>query len=118
MENLASNLSKLYDQAEQYSKTSLELIKLNFIDKASNVISSLAVVVTLALIGAIFTLFFNIGISFLLGRMLDNYALGFLIVSGFYVVLGIIVYAFRKSLIKVPIDNLVVGKLMMTKNNP
>lgn len=117
MENIVSNMGKLYEKAEQYSKTSLELIKLNAIDKSSDVISSLAVVITLTLIGAMFTLFFNIGIGFMIGKMLNNYAIGFLIVSGFYVILGIVVFIYKKSLIKDPIDNLVVGKLMMSKND-
>ncbi|RAR46526.1 hypothetical protein [Flavobacterium lacus] len=116
MENIATNLGKLYDKAEQYSRTSLELIKLNAIDKSSDVISSLAVVLTLTLVVAIFTLFINIGLALLIGKILANYAIGFFIVSGFYVFVGILIYVFRKSLIKVPIDNIVVGKLLKTKD--
>ena len=70
MENIANNIGKLYDKAEQYSRTSLELIKLNAIDKSSDVISSLAVVVSLTLILAVFTLFVNIGIALLIGGLL------------------------------------------------
>lgn len=116
MENIATNLGKLYDKAEQYSRTSLELIKLNAIDKSSDVISSLAVVTTLAFIVAIFTLFINLGLALLIGNALGDYAMGFFIVSGFYVLVGIILYVFRKNLIKIPIDNIVVGKLMKEKD--
>jgi hypothetical protein len=117
MENIATNLGKLYDKAEQYSRTSLELIKLNAIDKSSDVISSLAVVATLAFIVAIFTLFINLGLALLIGNALGDYAMGFFIMSGFYVFVGIILYVFRKNLIKVPIDNIVVGKLMKEKDD-
>ncbi len=116
MENIANNIGKLYDKAEQYSRTSLELIKLNAIDKSSDVISSLAVVVSLTLILAVFTLFVNIGIALLIGNALNDYASGFFIVSGFYLLIAIVVYFFRKSIIKNPIDNIVVGKLMKTKD--
>jgi len=116
MENIATNLGKLYDKAEQYSRTSLELIKLNAIDKSSDVISSLAVVATLAFIVAIFTLFINLGLALLIGNALGDYAMGFFIVSGFYVFVGVILYVFRKNLIKIPIDNIVVGKLMKEKD--
>lgn len=116
MENIATNLGKLYDKAEQYSRTSMELIKLNAIDKSSDVISSLAVVTTLAFIVAIFTLFINLGLALLIGSALGDYAMGFFIVSGFYVLVGIILYIFRKNLIKIPIDNIVVGKLMKEKD--
>lgn len=59
-----------------------------------------------------FTLFINIGISLYIGALLKNTALGFFIVSGFYFILVIAVYIFRKSLIKIPIDNLIVFKLL------
>ncbi|MBN8567904.1 MAG: phage holin family protein [Flavobacteriales bacterium] len=116
MENIAKNIGTLYNKAEQYSKTSLELIKLNVIDKSSDVISSLAVIVSLSLILAVFSLFFNIGIALLLGKAFDSYAIGFFIVSGFYLVIAIVVYIFRKSLIKIPIDTIVVAKLMKEKD--
>jgi hypothetical protein len=115
MENIATNVEKLYEKAEKYSKTNLELLKLNAIDKTSDVISSLTAVLAVAFVVAIFTLFFNIGISLLIGRYLDDYALGFFIVSGFYAILGIILFIFRKSLIEVHIDNIVVGKLLKPK---
>ncbi|MDP2161687.1 MAG: hypothetical protein Q8K02_14480 [Flavobacterium sp.] len=115
MENIATNVEKLYEKAEKYSKTNLELLKLNAIDKTSDVISSLTAVLAVAFVVAMFTLFFNIGISLLIGRYLDDYALGFFIVSGFYAILGIILFIFRKSLIEVHIDNIVVGKLLKPK---
>ena len=112
MENIATDIELLYKKAEQYSKTSFELLQLNTIDKTSDVISSLSVVISISIIVAMFTLFINIGISLFIGNLLGNDALGFLIVSGFYFVLGIVFYIFRKTLIKIPIDNLIVSKLL------
>jgi len=59
-----------------------------------------------------FTLFINIGISLYIGALLKNTALGFFIVSGFYFLLVVAVFIFRKSLIKIPIDNLIIFKLL------
>ncbi len=115
MENIATDIELLYKKAEQYSKTSFELLQLNTIDKTSDVISSLSVVISISIIVAMFTLFINIGISLFIGKLLGNDALGFLIVSGFYFVLGIVFYIFRKTLIKIPIDNLIVSKLLKDK---
>jgi len=41
--------------------------------------------------------------------------MGFFLVSGFYFIVAIIVYLFRKTLIKIPIDNLIVSKLLKDK---
>lgn len=116
MENIATNIEKLYEKAENYTKTSIELVKLQAIDKTSEIISSLAVVISIAFIVAIFTLFLNVGVAIWIGDALDNMALGFLIVSGFYAVLGLIIFVGRKSLIRVPIDNLIVGTLLKDKS--
>ena len=62
-----------------------------------------------------FSLFLNIGIAIWIGNELNDMASGFLIVSGFYLIAGIAVYMFRKNWIKGPIDNLIVGKLLETK---
>jgi hypothetical protein len=115
MENIAENVELLYKKAEQYSKTSFELLQLNTIDKISDVISSLSVVISISIIVAMFTLFINIGISLYIGKLLNDYAMGFFLVSGFYFIVAIIVYLFRKSLIKIPIDNLIVSKLLKDK---
>ena len=115
MENIATNIERLYEKAENYTKTSIELVKLLAIDKTSEIISSLAVVISIAFIIAMFSLFLNIGIAIWIGNNLNDMSAGFLIVSGFYLIAGIVVYIFRRNWIKGPIDNLIVGKLLETK---
>lgn len=112
MENIAENIELLYQKVEKYSKTSFELLQLSTIDKTSDILSSLAVVIVLSILSAMFTIFLNIGISLYLGDLLHNYVLGFIIVAVCYLLIGIIIYFFRKSLIKTPIDNLIVSKLL------
>jgi hypothetical protein len=109
MKNIAENVELLYKKAEKYSKTSFELLQLKTIDKTSDVISSLSVVIAISILLAMFNWFMNIGISLFIGHLLNNYALGFFLISGFYFMLGIIFYVFRKKLIKIPIDNLIVS---------
>jgi len=116
MENIAENIELLYQKVEKYSKTSFELLQLSAIDKTSDILSSLAIVIVLSFISAMFTLFLNIGISLYLGDLLQNYVLGFIIVAVCYLLIGIIIYVFRISLIKTPIDNLIVSKFL--KVNP
>lgn len=115
MENIAENIEKLYEKAERYSKTTYELVRLNTIDKTSDIISSLAIVITILVIAAVFTLFINIGIALWIGQALNSNALGFFIVSGFYIIVGIIVFLKRNELIKIPLDNLIVSKLLKSK---
>ena len=112
MDSIAENIELLYQKVEKYSKTSFELLQLSTIDKTSDILSSLAVVIVVSFLSAMFTLFLNIGISLYLGDLLHNYVLGFIIVAACYLLIGIIIYLFRKSLIKTPIDNLIVSKFL------
>lgn len=115
MENIATDIELLYNKAEKYTKTSFELLQLNTIDKTSDVISSLAVITSMVIIVAMFILFINIGISLLIGKLLNDYAMGFFLISGFYFIVALIVFVFRKTFIKIPIDNLIVSKLLKDK---
>jgi uncharacterized protein YqhQ len=117
MENIATNIDKLYQKAEQYSKTTLELVKLKTIDKTTDIISSLAVSLIMILIVAIFTVFINIGIAIWLGVVFNNMAMGFFVVSGFYLIVGLIVYLNRQYFIKTPVRNLVIKKLLESKTS-
>ncbi|WP_374549976.1 hypothetical protein [Flavobacterium sp.] len=115
MENIANNIELLYDRAEKYTSTSVKLLKLNAVDKTSDLVASLSLVTALIAILAIFSLFINIAISLYLGKILNDYALSFLIVSGFYLFIGILVFIFREKWIKIPIGNLIISKLMKEK---
>jgi hypothetical protein len=112
MENIAENIELLYQKVEKYSKTSFELLQLSTINKTSDILSSLAVVIVLSMLLAMFTLFLNIGISLYLGDLLHNYVQGFIIVAICYFIIGIIIFFFRKSLIKTPIENLIISKFL------
>jgi hypothetical protein len=41
--------------------------------------------------------------------------MGFFLISLFYFIVALIVFVFRKTLIKIPIDNLIVSKLLKDK---
>lgn len=115
MDNIATNIELLYQKAKEYTETSIELYRLNAIDKTADVVSSLFARLALLMVVAMFTLFINIALSLYIGKLLDEMYLGFLIVSGFYLILSIVIYYFSEKLLKVPLTNLVIAKLLKTK---
>jgi hypothetical protein len=115
METAAQHIELLYDKAKKYTETSIELYKLNAIDITSDVVSSLVSRMALVLAFSLFTLFINIGISLLIGNMLGAYYLGFLIVSGFYLIITMLIYFFSEKFIETPITNLVIAKLLKSR---
>ncbi len=107
-----SNLIEpLVERVEAYGKTTIELLKLKAIEKTA-VIPSLSVFkgIVLLLI-TIFVVFFNIALSLFIGEEFGKIYIGFLVVSGFYLLLAIIVYAFMHNYIKNYISNLIIKVL-------
>lgn len=115
METAAKHIELLYEKVKEYTETSLELYKLNAIDITADVVSSLVSRIALVLVFSLFTLFVNIAISLLIGNLIGSYYLGFLIVSGFYLIITIFIYFFSNKFIKIPITNLVIAKLLKSR---
>lgn len=112
MYTIYENAEILYEKAKEYTETSIELYKLNAINTTADVVSSLVSRIVLLIVVSLFTLFVNIAISLFIGEQLGSSYLGFLFVSGFYLTVAIIVQVFNYKLIKKPISNLVIGKLL------
>lgn len=115
MENTTSHIESIYERAKSYTETSIELFKLNAIDKTADIVSSIVMWIALGSIVVIFLLFVNIGISLYIGQLLGASYLGFLIVSSFYLLIGLFLYIFNNKLIMKPVTNLVIYKLMREK---
>ncbi|MDO7171924.1 hypothetical protein [Mariniflexile sp. AS56] len=115
--NMTKSVDLLYEKAKKYTETSAELLALNTVDKTADVLSSLTTIVLLVLVVVMFTLFINVGLSLLIGSLLNAYYLGFFIVSGFYIVLALVLYVLKDKLIKMPVSNLIISKLLKSKNS-
>jgi hypothetical protein len=82
----------LFEKASEYGKTSYELVKLKALDKTSDVLSSFIPRSVVFVLIASFILFLNLGIALWLGDLLGKLFYGFFVVSGFYVIAGIVIY--------------------------
>ena len=117
MEDLAKSVDMLYEKAKKYTETSAELLALKTVDKSADVLSSLITIVLIVIVVAMFTLFINVGLSLFIGTLLNEYYLGFIIISAFYLVLALVLYLFKDKFIKIPVTNLIIVKLLKSKNS-
>ena len=117
MEDLAKSVDMLYEKAKKYTETSAELLALKTVDKSADVLSSLITIVLIVIVVAMFTLFINVGLSLFIGTLLNEYYLGFIIISAFYLVLALVLYMFKDKFIKIPVTNLIIVKLLKSKNS-
>ena len=115
MKDKAIIVEMLFDKAEQYAKTSLELYKLKAIDKSTDVFASFISRVVIAAIVALFFLLVTVGLSLYLGEVLGKIYYGFFAVAGMYLLVGVILFAFRKAWLEDPFNDYIVSQIFKEK---
>ena len=112
MNDNVTPVEMLFDKAEEYSKTTIELLKLQAIRKSADVISSLIskAVITISVALSIFIL--NIAIALWLGKLTGESYYGFFIVATVYLLVALLFSVFKKTWIKKSIKNKFIFKMM------
>ncbi|MGY6562824.1 MAG: hypothetical protein ACXITV_12040 [Luteibaculaceae bacterium] len=99
----------LYDKVEQYIDSSTELYKAKAVSKTASFGSSFALWSILAAFGILFFISINFAVSFMLGDYFGKIYYGFLSVAAFYLLILLILLAF-KSKIKRYFSNQIVDE--------
>ncbi|RZJ30612.1 MAG: hypothetical protein EOO48_04475 [Flavobacterium sp.] len=102
---------RIYEKAEQYVKTTIELYKLKTVHTVSDVVSAMATGFVIWVIVFLFLLFLSIGTAFYLGEILGGLHYGFFIVAGIYILLGLIIYIGRVKCLKIRINNFIIKQI-------
>ena len=116
MDTIATNIELLYEKAKDYAEINIELVKLYTIDKIADVASSILSRLVITMGVAMVVLFLSIGLSLYLGELLGKDYFGFLVVSGFYLIVTIFISLYRDKIIKTPVANLFIAKLLKKKH--
>ena len=112
MNNNATPIETLFEKAGDYGKISMELFKLQAIDKSAEVFSVLASKLVITIVVALFTLCVNIGLALWIGELMGKVYYGFFIVAGFYAIVSTLFYVFRRQWIKDPVSTTIIRKMM------
>ena len=112
-----SNIDNLIDHTEEYLKTRQELSKLTVAEKASIVASSLFSSVVIFGLFFFTVVFASIALAFALAKMFGDTMYGFLAVTGFYFLAGILLLANRKKWMEVPVMNMVIKNFLKNEDN-
>ena len=112
MENNTSTIEMLFEKADDYTRTTAELLKLQAVDKTADVVSSLFSRITVSIVFVMFAFLVNIGLSLWIGELLGKVYYGFFAVSSFYLIVSILLYLFRDPLIKTPMSNFIILRML------
>lgn len=98
---------------KDYASKRLDLLKMDAMERGVVTAGTLTFIILAALFGTFFMILLNIGLAVLVGEWVGNYAYGFLIIAGIYLLLLIGVIVFGKN-----IKDGIANKLLKSFNNP
>ncbi|THU40853.1 phage holin family protein [Niastella caeni] len=111
MNDTFEKLEGLTDHVKEYINTRVELAKLHLAEKTSLIISNLIAVTVVVLLFLFVIVFGSIAGAWALSDLIGKPYSGFLIVAGFYFILGIIVWVTRSRFIRFPVMNAIIKQL-------
>lgn len=115
MEKAFAKAEELAFNLKEYLHTKIESVKLSMAEKTSVVIANIIAKIVVALVFVFFLVFASIALSLVLGAWVGKTWAGFLIVAGFYLVTGIIIWLAREQIIRLPVMNALLKQ--MSKND-
>jgi Putative Actinobacterial Holin-X, holin superfamily III len=112
MQSTIEHIDNLVSKAGDLAETKVELWKLRAAGKISETVSSLICIIAIALFTGVAITILSIGIAIWIGSTIGDFSYGFFIVGGFYALAGLLLYLFRKKWIKIPLNNLIIDKII------
>ncbi len=100
MEVNTNMIESLIERTTEYGKTSFELIKLQALDKTSEIVSSFVPNSIVVVFIFWFMLFCSMGLALWLGEILGKIYFGFFVVAAFYGITGIFIHLVMHKWIK------------------
>lgn len=111
-DSIPDNISSIVEDTEQFFEAKIELWTLKITDKVAAIISAIVSKFIFILIGVIVLVALNIAVALLIGKWLGQMYLGFLVIAGAYIFLGLILFLARKKLIENPVYSTVINLIM------
>lgn len=108
-------IATLFERAEDYTKTSIKLLKLNAVDKSAEIVSSLFSLLVVSMTVVLSIIILSVGVALWLGELLGYTYYGFFIIGAFYMLVAISLRIFREQWLKYPVSNSIIKQMMKQK---
>ena len=117
MENLEIKFTRLTEHVEDYFKTREELAKLTAAEKSSVILSELLTFTIILFAFSIVFLFLSFAAAYMIAEYSGKTYLGFIYVTGFYLLLGILLLVNRKKWLRNPVMNSIIKNFFKRDND-
>jgi uncharacterized membrane protein len=115
-DEILSSAGETFEYARHYIKQQGDYIRLEAAERISKTTSAMVTALVLGIFSMLVVIMLSLAAAFWLGSAIVSYALAFVIVSGFYCVLGLVMYAFRRQFVTIPTLRLVLNAFFDREN--
>jgi len=105
------SIHDLSENIREYIETRIDIIKLETADSGASAVSSMMSWFVILLIGFLVVLMLTVGTAVGIGYLADNFAIGFFIVTAFYLIVGGMLYFYREKWLRKPFINIIIKNL-------
>lgn len=118
MQNAIDKAEEFIDHLKEYINNRIYAVKLQAAATTSRMLSNLIATIVVAAIGLVFAIFISMAAAYALAAWTGLMWLGFLIVSGVWLVIAIVVWTARESLLRYPIMNRMLREMFNHEEDP
>ncbi len=112
-----SIIDTLIERVKEFTLSYLELTRLKAINRLTQVFAVTFPDALIAVLGLTFLLFLNLSVAFVVGDVLGKTYLGFLVVSGFYLLLSLVLHFLMRGWLRRIAGNYLVRKIFRSEND-
>ena len=107
-----TKIEELSGNVKEYVNVQVKLINLKVVDKVSSVAANITFAIIIFLFAFLLLIFGSIALGFYLASVTGSTSLGFLVLTGIYLIVGIILFSFREKLVINPIRNGLIRQML------
>jgi hypothetical protein len=111
MDQLKAQAENLTEHVKEYVETYLKLGVIKTTDKATGFAAVSIMGILVCFLSLCILFFLGIGVALWLGEVMNNIKAGYFIVAGFYILITVILVAFRETLLFPLVRNFIIKKV-------
>ncbi len=111
MEKTFARAEELAGHIKEYVDNRIAYAKFTGAEKTSKVAANILAAVIISAVFVIVLLFASFALAFVFSKITGEFYWGFLIVSGFYLLAGIVVWVLKEKILRIPIMNAILEQL-------
>lgn len=111
MEDTLANIADIKEHITEYVNNRISIIKLNTVEKSSDMLSVILALVFIFLVAFFFILFGSLALAYALAEWAGEFYVGFLTVAVVYLIIGFLIWLLKDRFFRLPIMRSLLNQL-------